>query len=101
MNIRKIIKEEINDFDWVKDIPSALPKIVLYYERYMSEFNVLDDYDGLGPGTLITGDSGYVDTYEELVDRLMDDMGGEHIKKTDFVEVGYNQVFIKGYDVRW
>ena len=105
MNIRKIIKEEVDDFSWAENIPRALPKIELYYERYMDGYEVFDDYQGLGPGTLVGGDSGYVDNHLDLVDRLRDDMGHQinDTSQIEFVNVEspFITTFIKGYEVTW
>lgn len=53
---------------------SKLIQIELYYERYLKSFDVVDDFNGMGPGTIIGGDIGYNDSYEEFIDRLKEDI---------------------------
>jgi hypothetical protein len=51
------------------------PEVVeLSYERWMKEFTIVDDYEGNGPGTIFGGDSGYIDSYDELIERLKDEL---------------------------
>jgi len=85
-------------------------EIELYYERYMKSYDIVDDYKGLGPGTLFRGDSGYIDEYEELVDSLKDDMKSffsnndmnVDVDKIEFINTGqYLKTFIKGYNVKF
>ena len=58
---------------------SEIKKIDLYYERWMKEFDIVQDYKGKGPGTIFGGDSGYLDTYEELVSKLKDEIDGDDV----------------------
>ena len=53
---------------------SEMKNVELYYERWMKEFDVVEDCEGNGPGTIFRGDSGYIDNYEELIERLKNDI---------------------------
>ena len=72
-------------------------------ERYMKSYEIVEDYNGLGPGTIFSGDSGYIDTYEELVERLTDDISRQiPITQESFIEIDeYLTTFIKGFGVKW
>ena len=83
-------------------------KVELYYERWMKSYDIVNDYKGMGSGTLFGGDSGYIDEYEELIDRLKDDMESffthngikVDVNKIEFINTGdYLETFIKGYEV--
>ena len=58
MNIRKIIKEEVSDFDWANDIPSA--RLNRYHVSYRAEVFIDAEteeqanqiYEGLNLGAL-------------------------------------------------
>jgi cupin superfamily acireductone dioxygenase involved in methionine salvage len=80
--------------------PSEMKKIELYYERWMKEFDVVDDYEGHGPGTIFGGDSGYINTYQDLIERLKEDIGEDDIEfirvHDDEGEVEELKTFIKG-----
>jgi hypothetical protein len=79
-----------------------LPIIELYYERYMKEYDIVDDYKGMGPGTIFGGDSGYCDDYDDFLERLKDDLKSEvDIESVEFIkdDDSYLSVFIKGYNV--
>lgn len=100
---------------------TPLVKIDLYQERYMKSFSVVDDYKNMGPGTLFTGDSGYVKDYDELIDRLKEDIeahfrmeefeefeeselsnpGFDYSKIEFFKTENYLETFIKGCEVTW
>lgn len=112
MKNNKLLSEELNRMQELSGIKSELetqnssniPKVDLYYERYMKSYDVLENYKGLGPGTLFGGDSGYIDSYEELVNRLKRDMKNEveNIDNVEFIDTGeYLTTFIKGYAVFW
>ncbi len=57
--------------------PSEMKQIELYKERWMKSFDIVGDYEGNGPGTIFGGDSGYIDSYEDLIERLKDDINKE------------------------
>jgi hypothetical protein len=111
-------------FDVSPGPETNLPKIELSYERYMKSYDIVDNYKKLGPGTIFHGDSGYIDSNEELIERLKDDINDdienrkEHnldfpedklpeigVKSADEIEFiptrKYIEVFIKGYAVYW
>jgi hypothetical protein len=93
-----------------ENFSNHLIDVELYYERYMKSYDIVDDYKGLGPGTLFGGDSGYIDEYEDLIERLKDDMKSffsnndmnVDVDKIEFINTGeYLETFIKGYKVRF
>jgi hypothetical protein len=49
-------------------------EVELNYERYMKEYCIVGDYRDFGPGTLFCGDSGYIDEYGDLIERLKYDI---------------------------
>lgn len=75
--------------------------IDLYYERYMKEYNVVDDYKGMGFGTIFGGDSGYCNGYDDFIDRLKYDLKREinDISKVEFIKIDEYKTFIKGYKI--
>lgn len=80
----------------------SLPIIELYYERYMKEYDVVDDYKGMGPGTIFGGDSGYCEDYDDFLERLKEDLKSkvDDIKSVEFIKGDdYLSTFIKGYNV--
>lgn len=87
----------------------SIPKIELYYERYMKNYDYVDNYKKLGHGTLFGGDSGYIDNYDELIERLKYDINryAEHIDSNikpndiEFIKVRRLTTFIKGHIVSW
>ena len=93
-----------------ENFSNHLIDVELYYERYMKSYDIVDDYKGLGPGTLFGGDSGYIDEYEDLIERLKDDMKSffsnndmnVDVDKIEFINTGeYLETFIKEYKVRF
>lgn len=77
-------------------------KIELYYERYMDSYEYFDNYEDMGPGTLISGDSGYCDDYEDFIDRLKDDLENKiDVNKIEFIKIDYLTTFIKQYQISW
>jgi hypothetical protein len=83
-------------------------RVELYYENWMKSYDIVNDYKGMGKGTLFSGDSGSIDEYEELIDRLKDDMENfftrndikVDVNEIEFVNTGeYLETFIKGYEV--
>jgi hypothetical protein len=93
-----------------ENFSNHLIDVELYYERYMKSYDIVDDYKGLGPGTLFGGDSGYIDEYEDLIERLKDDMKSffsnndmnVDVDKIEFINTEeYLETFIKGYKVRF
>ena len=105
---------KLKKFNESFDSWSNKEEINLYYERYMKEYEIIDDYKGLGPGTLFSGDSGYNDDYEEFIDSLKDDIKSylkyqyeenemvgfeERFNQIEFIEVDYLKTFIKGEKV--
>ena len=108
--VRRILKEdsyvnqkgELKDFDF--DFDSLNTEIELYYEKYMKFYDVVNDYKGLGYGTIFGGDSGYIDEYDDLIERLKDDIGYLNkdidVDTIEFVNTGnYLETFIKGFSV--
>jgi hypothetical protein len=75
---------------------SEMREVELYYERWMKSYEVVDDYEGHGPGTIFRGDSGYIDSYEDLIENLKEDIGQDDI---EFIKVGRLKTFIKGLSV--
>jgi len=84
-----------------------MKEVELYYERWMKEFDVVHDYEGNGSGTIFRGDSGYLDSYEELVDRLRSDIHESSwidgptkwVDDVEFIRVDDLTTFIKGLSV--
>lgn len=80
-------------------------EVELNYERYMKEYCIVGDYRGFGPGTLFCGDSGYIDEYGDLIERLKYDIKYfflckemcNDINEIEFINTGeYLETFIKG-----
>lgn len=56
MNIHKIIREEVEDFDWIKNAPSNINSILddyfgIYFEQFRNPYgrkpvNLINSYDG-------------------------------------------------------
>ncbi len=106
--VNKILKESYEDSEISDENFSHPIKVELYHERWMKSYDFVSDYKGMGPGTLFSGDSGYIDDYEELIDRLKYDMKSffreneikVNVNKIEFVNTGdYLETFIKGYKV--
>lgn len=98
--------ENLSIVTFSKQLQKPEKIIKLCYERYMKSYDVVDDYEGMGPGTLFNGDGGYVDNYDEFIMRLKDDMKynfnceGIDVDKIEFVNTReFLETFIKGYDV--
>lgn len=87
-----------------------IQEIELYYERYMKEYEFFENYKKFGAGTLFGGDGGYCNSYEDLIEKLKDDLkryiefcedegediGIKNIDEIEFVKIGYLTTFIKG-----
>lgn len=80
-------------------------EVELNYERYMKGYRIVHDYNELGPGTIFSGDSGYINEYDDLIERLKDDIKyfflcnemDNDINKIQFVNTsGYLETFVKG-----
>lgn len=82
-----------------------MKKIYFYRERWMKSYEVYDSYGSLGPGTLFGVDSEYVSDFEDIVERILGEIGsGENnidISKIEIISIGWCEVFIKNLDVRW
>lgn len=96
-----ILEDEKSKSPLTETQENNLPKIKLYYERYMKSFDIVNDVT-LGPGTLFGGDSGYINEYDELIEKLKDDMKNHvNVDNIEFVKKDYMTTFIKGYAVWW
>ena len=64
MNIKKIIKEEMNDFDWVKDVNPRLPTSKKERQLINQVINFLVDNEQYGD------DWGeHIDTLQKIIDQ--------------------------------
>lgn len=82
-----------------------MKKIYFYRERWMKSYEVYDSYENLGSGTLFGVDSEYVSDFEDIVERILEEIGsGENnidMSKIEIISTGWCEVFIKNLDVRW
>ena len=82
-----------------------MKKVYFYRERWMKSYEIYDSYKNLGPGTLFGVDSVYVSDFEDIVERILDEIDSSEnnidTSKIEIISVGWCEVFVKNLDIRF
>jgi hypothetical protein len=82
-----------------------MKKVYFYRERWMKSYEIYDSYKNLGSGTLFGVDSEYVSNFEDIVERILDEIDSSEnnidTSKIEIIGAGWCEVFVKNLDIRF